>query len=108
MGSADGEPRLFARTSHHDSDSIELVPALRPQSAEVCAEYLLGQTRGLSEGDAARLSHAESGELYSVAGSSVEVKSHRVVIRQTSTPPGNRDTSPSLIETQLTRQFRKG
>ena len=40
---ADRESRLSAGTPHHGAGAIELVPALRPQSADVCAEHLLGQ-----------------------------------------------------------------
>ncbi len=32
---ADGEPRFPARASHHGPDPVELVPALRPQSANL-------------------------------------------------------------------------
>ena len=53
---ADGEPCVSAGTSDHGADSVELVSAVRPQSADVCAEYFLGQAGGLQEGDAACVS----------------------------------------------------
>ena len=59
---AAGESCLSARPPHHGAGAVELVPAVRPQSADVCREHLLGQARGLQEGDAAGLSRAGSGE----------------------------------------------
>ena len=50
-----GESRLPARAPHHGSDSVELVSAIRSESANFCAEHFLGQAGRLSEGDAARL-----------------------------------------------------
>ena len=40
---ADGEPRLPARPPHHGAGAVELVPALRPQPADLRAQHLLGQ-----------------------------------------------------------------
>ena len=40
---AHGEPRLPARPPDHGADPVELVPPLRPQSADVRAQYFLGQ-----------------------------------------------------------------
>ena len=45
--SADGEPCLPDRTPHDGAGAVELVSALRPESADVRAEYLLGQAGGL-------------------------------------------------------------
>ena len=53
---------LPARPPHHGADPVELVPALRPQSADLRAQHLLGQAGGLPEGDAAHLSRARRGE----------------------------------------------
>ena len=44
---AHGEPRLPARPPHHGAGAVELVPALRPQPADLRAQYLLGQAGGL-------------------------------------------------------------
>src|ERR1019366_9539238 len=44
--------------------------ALRPEPADFCAEYLLGQAGGLPEGRAARVPRARSGELHGTAGGS--------------------------------------
>ena len=65
---ADGEPRLPAGPPDHGAGPVELVPALRPQPADVRAEHLLGEARGLPEGDAADLSHARPGQLRRAAG----------------------------------------
>ncbi len=48
---ADHQSRVSARTSHHGADSIDLVSAVRSQSADFCAEHLFRQARGLREGD---------------------------------------------------------
>ena len=40
---AHGRPRLSAGTQDHGADSVELVPALRSQSADLRAEHLLGE-----------------------------------------------------------------
>ena len=53
---------------HHGAGAIELVPALRPQPADVRAEHLLGEAGGLPQGDAAHLSRAGPGELRRAAG----------------------------------------
>lgn len=55
---------IFARTSDHGANSIELVSALRSQSAELRGEYLLREARRLCQGAAARLSHPSAGELH--------------------------------------------
>jgi hypothetical protein len=47
LRAADGEPRVPARPPHHGAGAVELVPALRPQSADVRAEHLLGEARRL-------------------------------------------------------------
>ena len=77
---AHGESCLSARPQNHGADPVELVPALRPQSADFRAKHLLGQTRGLSEGGAAGLSHQRRGQLHRVAAG------HDALIRH-SIPP---------------------
>jgi len=67
VGTADGEPRIPGGPSAHGAGAIELVPALRPQSADVRAQHLLCVAGRLSQGDAARLSCAESGQLHRAA-----------------------------------------
>ena len=54
---ADSEPRLSAGPPDHGAGAIELVPALRSQPANICAEYFLGEAGRLPEGYAADLSH---------------------------------------------------
>src|SRR6185436_2046363 len=54
----DREPRVPARPPHHGANTVELVPALRSQPANVCPEHLLGQARRLSQSNPARLSHS--------------------------------------------------
>ena len=51
LRAADGEPRIPARPPDHGADPVELVPALRPQSADLRAEHLLREAGGLREGD---------------------------------------------------------
>ena len=67
LRAADGESCLSARTQDHGADPVELVPALRPQSADVRAEHLLGETWGLPEGGAAGLSRERRGQLHRTA-----------------------------------------
>jgi hypothetical protein len=52
---AAGEPRIPARAPDHGADPVELVPALRPQSADLRAEHHVRPARELREGDAAHL-----------------------------------------------------
>ena len=52
------QPRLPAGPPDHGADPVELVPALRSQSADVRAQHLLGEAGGLPEGGAADLSRA--------------------------------------------------
>ena len=61
---ADGESRVPAGASRHGAGPVELVPALRSQSADLRAEHLLREAGGLREGDAADLSRAGRGELH--------------------------------------------
>ena len=61
---ADGRSRFSAGASHHGAGAIELVPAVRPESADVCAEYFLCEAGGLREGDAARVTTRGCGELH--------------------------------------------
>ena len=49
---------------HHGAGAVELVPALRPQPADLRAEHLLRQAGGLSEGDAAGVPRGGCGEFY--------------------------------------------
>ncbi len=58
------EPRLPARPPDHGAGPVELVPALRPEPADVRAQHLLGEAGGLQEGDAAGI----RGELRRAAG----------------------------------------
>ena len=44
---AAGESRLPAGAPHHGAGAVELVPAVRSQSADVCAQHFLGQAGGL-------------------------------------------------------------
>ena len=67
LRAADREPRLPAGPPDHGAGPVELVPALRPQPADVRAEHLLGEAGGLPEGGAADLSRARSGELHRAA-----------------------------------------
>ena len=55
---ADREPRLPAGPPDHGAGAVELVPALRPQPADLRAQHLLRQAGGLCEGHAARVSRA--------------------------------------------------
>src|SRR5262249_22256751 len=52
---ADRESRLSAGPPHHGAGAIELVPALRPQPANLRTQHFLRQTAGLRESHAARL-----------------------------------------------------
>ena len=54
---------FLAGPPDHGADSIELVSALRSQSANVCAEHFLGQAGGLPEGRAKDLSRRRPGKL---------------------------------------------
>ncbi len=50
------EPHVLGRTSYHGPDSVDLVPPLRPQPADVRAEHLLRGAAGFREGHPADLS----------------------------------------------------
>ena len=65
---ADREPRVPAGTPDHGADSIELVPVVRPQPADVRPQHLLCQSRGLRQGDPAHLSRARRSKLRESAG----------------------------------------
>src|SRR5262245_64732276 len=58
--------QLPSRPPHNGADSIELVPSLRPQSADLRPQHLLGQAGGFPQGHSADLSRARSGELYRI------------------------------------------
>jgi len=67
---ANGQPCVSARAPDHGPDPVELVPAVRSQSPDVCTEYLLGKTRGFSQGHPAHLPCArrhKRGEFYRAA-----------------------------------------
>ena len=61
------EPRVQEGAPHHGPGAVDVVPALRPQPADVRPEHLLGETGGLREGDAARVPRAGAGELHRAA-----------------------------------------
>ena len=60
---ADGQPRFPAGAPDHGAGPVELVPAVRPQPADVRAQYLLGQTGRLPQGDATGLSRPRPQQL---------------------------------------------
>src|SRR5438876_1096162 len=62
LPATDREPCFSPGTPHHGADPVELVPALRPQSADLCAEYFLGQAGRLPKGDTADLPWCGTGE----------------------------------------------
>ena len=68
FAAAGGQPRLSSRPPHHGAGAVELVPALRPQPADLCREHLLGEAGGLQEGDAAGVSRAGRGQRSRIAG----------------------------------------
>src|SRR6185436_8964474 len=70
---ADGEPRVPARAPDHGAGPVELVPALRQEPADVRAEHLLGEARGVQEGDAARLPLAGPRQLRGAAAGDVAI-----------------------------------
>ncbi len=63
----DGQPRLPAGPPDHGAGPVELVPALRPQSADLRAQHLLGEAGGLPKGRAAGLPRSRPGELHRAA-----------------------------------------
>ena len=71
LRAADHESRLRAGPSHHGADPIELVPALRPQSADLRAEHFLREAVGLRESDAIDLPLGRSLQRGMAAGSAV-------------------------------------
>ena len=76
---------------HHGAGPVELVPALRPQPADVRAQHLLGEAGGLPEGGAADLSRARAGELRRAAAGGVPLTGGRDV-RQ---PKGGESSRPT-------------
>ena len=52
---ADGQPRFPAGPPDHGADPVELVPALRPQSADLRPQHLLGQAGDYRKADATDL-----------------------------------------------------
>ena len=54
LRAADRQPRLPAGPPDHGADPVELVPALRPQPADVRREHLFRQAGRLREGDVSR------------------------------------------------------
>ena len=82
---ADRQSRVPAGAPDHDPGAIELVPALRPQSADLRAEHLLRPSRGLREGDAADLPRSRCGELHFAAGRQRKIARRAVVLRHATT-----------------------
>src|SRR5262249_17599187 len=64
LGAANGEPRLPARAPGDGAGAVHLVPALRPEPADVRRQHLLGKTGRLPEGDAARVPRPGKRELH--------------------------------------------
>src|SRR5437899_3536759 len=62
LPATDREPCFSPGTPHHGADPVELVPTLRPQSADLCAEYFLYQACRLPKGDTADLPWCGTGE----------------------------------------------
>ena len=62
------EPHVPAGPSHHGADPVQLVPAVRPQPADVRAEHHVREAGELREGDAAHLACAGHGERDRAAG----------------------------------------
>src|ERR1019366_3504408 len=58
------EPRFLAGAPDHGPGPVELVSVVRPQSADVRPQHLLGQASGLSQGRAACLPRARQGKLH--------------------------------------------
>jgi hypothetical protein len=67
LRAADREPGVPTWSPHHGPGAIVVVPALRPKSAVVRAEHLLGEARRLSQGSAADLSRSGAGKLCGAA-----------------------------------------
>src|SRR5258706_562978 len=61
---ADRTPCLQARTPHHGAGAVDVVPAVRPQPADVRAQHLLREAVGLRQGDRARVSRRGRGQLH--------------------------------------------
>ena len=68
------ESCISAGTSHHGADSVELVPAIRPQSANFREEHFLGEAGRLPQSDTARISRAGTGKLYRTAAGGAELR----------------------------------
>ena len=68
LRAAERRPRVPAGPPRDGADPVELVPAVRPQSADLRAEYFLRQGGRLPQGDPARLSRAGHGEHDRTAG----------------------------------------
>src|SRR5207244_9469320 len=64
---ADSQSCFSARAPNDGADPVELVPAVRPESADVCPEYLLGQTGRLPQGDATGLSLRQGEQFHRAA-----------------------------------------
>ncbi len=67
------QPRVPAGTSHHGADSVQLVSALRSQSADLCAEYFPGQAVGLCESHRDAVPLGRSSQLRAAAGSELTI-----------------------------------
>ena len=70
---AEREPRVPAGPPDHGADPVELVPAIRPQPAEIRPHDHRCQARRLSEGDDQRVPFAGRGELRRTPRGSGEV-----------------------------------
>jgi putative CocE/NonD family hydrolase len=68
---AEREPHVPAGASHHGADPVQLVSAVRPQSADVRAEHHVRETGKLCEGDPACLACARHGQRDRVPGARV-------------------------------------
>ena len=64
---ADVQSRLPAGAPDHGANSVELVPALRSQPADLCPEHLLGESKRLQEGGTPNLPRARTRKLHRVA-----------------------------------------
>ena len=78
---AAAEPHVPAGSPHHGADPVELVPALRPESADLRAEHPVRAAGELRQGDAARLAHGGTILRDRAAGHRAELREERVTAR---------------------------
>ncbi len=74
LRAADGESRVSAGASRDGAGAVDDVSAVRPQSADICAEYFRCEAGGLSEGDAAGVARAGHGKFYQLAGGALRAR----------------------------------